>query len=142
LALGGVPAQRIERRPTIAALSAADAMIVVDLRHLPAGPFCRPAQLVLLVGCGLVVPMMFFVPPGGAWRKRPVRRYVRAIRTERPEIVIGRMVLLNQDHQVFHSAFGSRGHLVLPAKRSLATRLPSPGAARSAERLHTTPRRL
>jgi len=88
------------------------------------------------------VPMMFFVPPGGAWRKRPVRRYVRAIRTERPEIVIGRMVLLNQDHHVFHSAFGSRGHLVLPAKRSLATRLPSPGAARSAERLHTTPPRL
>ena len=54
LALGGVPAQHIERRPTIAALSAADAMIVVDLRHLPAGPFCRPAQLVLLVGRGLV----------------------------------------------------------------------------------------
>src|SRR5262249_52619940 len=49
-ALGGVPAQRIERRPTIAALSAADAMILVDLRHLR-----RPAQLVLLVGRGLVL---------------------------------------------------------------------------------------
>src|SRR5262249_13160328 len=30
-------------------------MILVDLRHLPAGPFCRPAQLVLLVGRGLVL---------------------------------------------------------------------------------------
>src|SRR5262249_43822531 len=40
LALGGVPAQRIERGPAIAALSAADAVILVDLRNLPAGAFC------------------------------------------------------------------------------------------------------
>src|SRR5262249_18602379 len=38
LALGGVLAQRVERRPTIAALSAADAVILVDLCNLPAGP--------------------------------------------------------------------------------------------------------
>src|SRR5262245_32627655 len=43
LALGGIPAQCIERRSSIAALSAADAMISVDLRHLPAGPLCRLA---------------------------------------------------------------------------------------------------
>jgi len=43
LALGGVPAQCIERRSSIAALSAADAVISVDLRHLPVGPLCRLA---------------------------------------------------------------------------------------------------
>src|SRR5260370_39234503 len=43
LALGGVPAQRIERWPSIAALSATDAVIFVYLRHLPAGPFRRLA---------------------------------------------------------------------------------------------------
>src|SRR5262249_786259 len=48
LALGGVPAQCIECRSSIAALRAADAMISVDLRHLPVGPLCRLAYLVLL----------------------------------------------------------------------------------------------
>src|SRR5262249_61172074 len=43
LALGGVPAQCIERRSSIAALSAADAVISVALRHLPVGPLCRLA---------------------------------------------------------------------------------------------------
>src|SRR5215813_635110 len=43
LALGGVPAQCIECRSSIAAFSAADAMISVDLRHLPVGPLCRLA---------------------------------------------------------------------------------------------------
>src|SRR6266481_5131809 len=37
LTLCAVPAQRIERWPSIAALSATDAVILVDLRHLPAG---------------------------------------------------------------------------------------------------------
>ena len=37
------PAQCIERRSSIAALSAADAVILVDLRYLPTGPFCRLA---------------------------------------------------------------------------------------------------
>src|SRR5262249_55013461 len=55
LALGGDPAQRVERRPAIAALSATDAVILVDPRHLPAGPLCRSAQLVLLAGRGLVL---------------------------------------------------------------------------------------
>ena len=50
LALGAVLAQRIERRPPIAALSATDAVILVDLRHPPAGPFCRLSQLVLWRG--------------------------------------------------------------------------------------------
>src|SRR5439155_26180381 len=50
LALGAVLAQRIERRPSIAALSATDAVILVDLRHPPAGPFCRLSQLVLWRG--------------------------------------------------------------------------------------------
>jgi hypothetical protein len=43
VALGGVPAQRIERRSSIATLSAADAVILVDPRYLPASPVCRPA---------------------------------------------------------------------------------------------------
>jgi len=43
LTLCAVPAQRIERWPSIAALSATDAVILVDLRHLPAGPFRRLA---------------------------------------------------------------------------------------------------
>src|SRR5262249_29802919 len=55
LALGGVPAQRIERRASIAPLSAADAVILVDPHHLPASAFCRLAQLMLLVGRGLVL---------------------------------------------------------------------------------------
>ena len=37
------PTQCIERRSSIAALSAADAVISVDLRHLPAGALCRLA---------------------------------------------------------------------------------------------------
>jgi signal transduction histidine kinase len=37
------PAQRIERRSSIATLSAADAVILVDPRYLPASPVCRPA---------------------------------------------------------------------------------------------------
>jgi hypothetical protein len=54
LALGGVPAQRIERRPSIAALGAADAVIFVDFGHLPASAFCRLTEFMLLIGRGLV----------------------------------------------------------------------------------------
>ena len=54
LAFGGVPAQRIERRPSIAALSAADAVIFVDFGHLPASAFCRLTEFVFLIGRGLV----------------------------------------------------------------------------------------
>jgi len=39
LAFGGVP----ERRPSMTALSATDAMTFVELRNLPADPFCRLA---------------------------------------------------------------------------------------------------
>src|SRR5262249_36618418 len=50
-----VPAQRVERRPAIAPLSATDTVILVDLNYPPASAFCRLAQLMLLVGRGLVL---------------------------------------------------------------------------------------
>ena len=43
LVLGGISAQRIKRRPSIAAFGATDAVILIDLSHPPAGPFCRLA---------------------------------------------------------------------------------------------------
>ena len=46
--------ERIERRAPIAAFSAADAVVLVDVDDLPTGPLGNLAKLPLLVGCGLI----------------------------------------------------------------------------------------
>jgi hypothetical protein len=46
--------ERIECRSTIATLSAADAVVLVDVDDLPTGPLGNLAKLPLLVGCGLI----------------------------------------------------------------------------------------
>ena len=45
LPLGSVPVQGIEGRPLVAPLGAADAVILLDLHHAPAGAFIGLAQL-------------------------------------------------------------------------------------------------
>src|SRR5436189_5922572 len=54
LALGGVSAQRIDARPLVAPLGAADAVVLVDLDDLAAHAARDVAQLALLIGSRLI----------------------------------------------------------------------------------------
>ena len=46
--------ERVELRPLVLALGARDAVILVDVHDLPAGPLGNLTELTLLIGGGLV----------------------------------------------------------------------------------------